>query len=111
MRLTNPLTTARLRLRTLMNADVTERYIAWLRDPDVNRYLELRFGEHSIASTRALIGTLNDSADTLMLGIFLEGSERHIGNIKLGPINPYHRRADIGLLLGERGEWGKGYAS
>ncbi|HEY1157453.1 MAG TPA: GNAT family protein, partial [Arthrobacter sp.] len=47
----------------------------------------------------------------LFAGIFLREGDRHIGNIKLGPINVHHRRADIGLLVGDRACWGKGYAS
>ncbi|MBY0431841.1 MAG: GNAT family N-acetyltransferase [Rhodospirillales bacterium] len=36
---------------------------------------------------------------------------RHVGNIKLGPINRHHRRGDIGLLIGERDQWGRGLAA
>lgn len=34
----------------------------------------------------------------------------HIGNIKLGPINWYHRNADVSLFIGEKYLWGQGYA-
>jgi RimJ/RimL family protein N-acetyltransferase len=42
--------------------------------------------------------------------MFLREDARHIGNIKLGPINRHHGTGDIGLLIGERSEWGKGHA-
>jgi [ribosomal protein S5]-alanine N-acetyltransferase len=45
------------------------------------------------------------------LAIILNDEDRHIGNIKIGPINQIHRFADIGLLIGERDCWGKGYAT
>ena len=45
------------------------------------------------------------------MGIFLVQGNRHIGNIKLGPINLRHKVADLGFLIGERREWGKGYAT
>ena len=47
----------------------------------------------------------------MLLGIVLRDSGQHIGNIKLGGINLYHRRAQIGLLIGEKEQWGKGFAS
>ena len=37
--------------------------------------------------------------------------DKHIGNIKLGPINWIYRIADIGVLIGEKDCWGEGYAT
>jgi RimJ/RimL family protein N-acetyltransferase len=36
---------------------------------------------------------------------------KHIGNIKLGPINIHHNYAEIGLMIGDKDSWGKGFAS
>lgn len=49
--------------------------------------------------------------DNVFLAIVLKADDRHIGNIKLGPINWLHRFADVGLIIGEKDCWGKGYAS
>lgn len=109
MELSTPLRTERLVLRTLNAADATPRYLAWMRDPEVNRFLESRLTEHTIESLRRYIQTCNAGPD-LLLGICLtDGS--HIGNIKLGPVNAYHAHAPIGLLIGERASWGMGYAT
>lgn len=109
--LAKPLTTPRLILRNLKLSDVGDRYLAWLRDSAINRYLESRFEEHTEASIGSFIECVNESPDSVLFGIFLADSGHHIGNIKLGPINRRHRRAEIGLMLGERTEWGMGYAS
>jgi RimJ/RimL family protein N-acetyltransferase len=45
-----------------------------------------------------------------MFGMFRRNDGRHIGNIKIGPLETRHGRGDIGLLIGDRGSWGKGYA-
>jgi ribosomal-protein-alanine N-acetyltransferase len=111
MHLDTPLQGPRLQLRCLRDEDVTARYVAWLNDPEVNRYLELRFQTHALAPTREFVRTVNATGDNLLLGMFIDGGARHIGNIKLGPINPHHHRADIGLLIGDRGAWGQGYAT
>ena len=110
MKLATPLLTDRLVLRTLTVADATERYLGWMRDPEATRFLESRLVDHDLGSLREFIRTSNDSAGSLLLGIYLaDGS--HIGNIKLGPIDAYHSHAAIGLLIGERDQWGKGYAT
>ncbi len=105
-----PIVSSRLLLRTLTTEDVGERYLAWLRHPDVSRYLEIRFEPQTKEATTAYIQALNQSPDNLFLGIFLKDDETHIGNIKLGPIDPHHRRGDFAIVIGAREHWGKGYA-
>jgi RimJ/RimL family protein N-acetyltransferase len=96
-------------LRPLQVEDVGERYLEWMRDPEVLRYLEARFAEHTLESLRAFVAANADRADTLLLAICaLEEDDRHIGNIKVGPLNPYHGTADVGLIIGERTWWGRG---
>jgi ribosomal-protein-alanine N-acetyltransferase len=108
----SPIETKRLQLRNLNDADVTESYLSWLNDPDVLRYLEVRFSKSTdLKDLGAFVKTVNDSRDTLMFGIFIKESGLHIGNIKLGPIKFEHSRAEIGFLIGDRESWGLGYAS
>lgn len=104
--------TNRLVLRSLNDQDVSKEYLFWLRDPSVNKYLEIRFSKsiekHELVN---FINSMNNSADNLLLGIFLKKNNSHIGNIKLGPIIQEHCRSEIGFLIGEKTSWGKGYAS
>lgn len=112
MKLDYPLTSENLTLRTLTTADASESYLAWLSDPDVNRYLEVRFlPPCTVDELARFITETNDSVHSLMLGIFLRSNDRHVGNIKLGPIDWHHATGDIGLLIGDKQEWGKGHAS
>lgn len=101
----------RIYLRRLRAGDVSGDYLQWMNSPEINRYLELRFYQHSMESLHAFVAAMEEDRYNLFTGIFLKDGDRHIGNIKLGPINPYHGHADIGLLIGDRACWGKGYAS
>jgi RimJ/RimL family protein N-acetyltransferase len=105
------LKTGRLELRSLDPDALSPAYCEWLNDPAVNQYLEARFHVQTKESVRVFVRTINDSLDSAMFGIFLRDDGRHIGNIKIGPIDPNHARADIGLLLGDRTQWGKGFAT
>jgi [ribosomal protein S5]-alanine N-acetyltransferase len=112
MILSSPIDTPRTLLRTLEPSDVGSRYLAWLSDPNVTRFLEIRFSP--VCSTEELmsfVNSANASADSLLLGIFLREGRRHIGNIKLGPVQIAHKRAEIGFLIGEKDCWGQGYAA
>lgn len=102
---------ARVELHELDPGDVSDRYVAWLNDPKVNRFLESRFVTHTADSVREFVTAMAASEANVLFGIFLVDSRRHIGNIKIGPVIEQHRTADVGLLIGEQDEWGKGYAS
>ena len=96
-------------LRPLRAEDVGERYLGWMRDPEVLRYLEARFSEQTLASLQAFVAANADRPDTLLLAICaLDDDETHIGNIKVGPLHPHHGTADVGLIIGERAWWGRG---
>jgi RimJ/RimL family protein N-acetyltransferase len=101
----------RIYLRRLNDGDVSTTYLEWMNALEVNRYLESRFYEHTMESLRAFVATMASDLNNLFVGIFLKDGDRHIGNIKLGPINLWHGHADIGLLIGDRACWGQGYAS
>lgn len=111
MEIQKPLISRRMQLRCLSEKDVTDFYVSWLNDPKINKFLELRFYKHSKKSTKKFVRNANASNDTLLLGVFINKGCKHIGNIKIGPINWHHKRADIGLVIGDRKEWCRGYAS
>ncbi len=91
--------------------EVTDEYVTWLNDPAINRYLESRFVRHTAESTRRFVQSIVQSDDSILFGIRYVPVKRHVGNIKLGPIDRHHRRAEIGLLIGDRSVWGRGIAS
>ena len=112
MILSEPLETPNLLLRTLEPAGISQSYLSWLTDPEINRYLEVRFaGPMNLRDLKEFVRSVNASADNLMLGIFLKRDGRHIGNVKLGPIDRRHARSEIGFLIGDKTCWGQGYAS
>ena len=105
-------TSSRLFLRCLSEPDVGQKYLGWLNDPEVNKFLEVRHAPPTtIRQLWKSVDAINGSPDSILFGIFLIEGSRHIGNIKLGPINAIHHRSELGLLIGESSEWGKGLAS
>ncbi|MCG3110432.1 MAG: GNAT family N-acetyltransferase [Candidatus Manganitrophus sp. SB1] len=101
----------RIYLREVRPSDVNERYYHWMNDPETTRFLESRFAPNAIENLRDYVAGKLGDRDNTFLAIVLKKKDRHIGNIKLGPIQWIHRIADIGLLIGEKECWGKGYAT
>ena len=100
----------RIYLRRLTEDDASEDYVRWMNDPEINQYLESRFYTHTIESTKEFIRSVTND-NNYQFGIFDKGTGKHIGNIKIGSINNYHKYADIGFLIGEKSYWGKGIAT
>ena len=92
----------------LEESHVGEAYVRWLNDPRVNRYLESRFAAHTEAGVRDFVRGCLESDSALLLGIRTGDPARHVGNIKLGPIDRRHGLGEVGLLLGEDEVWGRG---
>ena len=105
------LVTDRLVLRSLSEADIDGPYAGWMLDKAVTQFLELRIAPPDRDDLLGFVTKLNLSNDNLLLGVFCRDDGRHIGNIRLGPINRHHAHANIGILLGDRGSWGLGFAS
>jgi ribosomal-protein-alanine N-acetyltransferase len=101
----------RLVLRTLTPADANDDYARWMNDPEIVRYTESRFATHTVESIRSSIESTQAASDSVFLAIITRADGRHIGNIKLGPINSCHLCADIGIIIGEKDCWGHGYAT
>lgn len=98
-----------LRLVTL--ADCTEQYLAWLNDPEVSRYLETRWTPQSMETIREFVRAMSHDPASYLFAIVESATDRHVGNLKVGPINPRHRFADVSYFIGAREVWGKGYAA
>lgn len=100
-----------VRLRLVTESDCTPRYVEWLADPQVNKYLETRFVEQTPDKIRGLVSVMLTDPLSYLFAIVERGSGEHVGNIKIGPINPNHLHADLSYFIGERTSWGKGLAT
>ena len=100
----------RIYLRGVRLSDVNDCYYGWMNDPEITQFLESRFQPNSIESIQEYVKSKLGSPNEIFLSIVLLQDHRHIGNIKLGPMDWIHRRGDIGIIIGEKDCWGKGYA-
>jgi len=79
-------------------------------DREVTQYLENRFFPHSKDDLMNYIDGKNEDPNCLFLGILsISSPDIHIGNIKLDYIDWIHRRGEIGIMIGEKEYWGKGF--
>ena len=86
-----PWRTERVELFLLEPGHVTDEYVGWLRDREVNRYLECRFAPHDLASTMAFVAKMRADADVLMLGIRSSNWDRARRKHQARPDRPQSR--------------------
>lgn len=98
----------RLILEPISNELCTETYLNWLNDPEVYRWLETR-GSQTMPMLKDYIDQ-QLSNKTYMWAIKIKSINKHIGNIKVDPINIKHSLGEFGILMGDKTEWGKGFA-
>ncbi len=101
----------KINLRKILIKDVNQEYVKWLNDFETNKFMETRHSNHNIGKIIQYIKEckLNNS---ILLAICLKKKKNlHIGNIKIGQINNFHKTAEISYFIGNKNEWGKGYGS
>jgi [ribosomal protein S5]-alanine N-acetyltransferase len=97
-------------LRCIEMEDCTDTYVRWLNDSDVNKYLETRWTKQDIESVKKFVAETIASENSILFAIIIKASNKHIGNIKIGPVNRNHLFADVSYFIGDRNSWRKGYA-
>lgn len=98
----------RIELRPLDRENIAI-VLAWLGDSEVNRYMlsghepipyeeEVRWYEAMLASETDLVLQIHDRV-----------SGKYLGNTGLHRIDRTHRGAELGIMIGDTSEWGRGY--
>ena len=87
---------------------VSSNYVSWINDPEVNMYLETK-GNYTLDLLKSYIEEQYNK-EIYFWAIHLKSSNKHIGNIKIDPINEDLNSGEYGILMGDRLNWGKGYA-
>ena len=101
--------TDRLRILPFDESCLTERYVAWLNDPQVVRFSELRHTKHTLASCRAYLEAIQCS-ENIFLSIHAKDAGLHIGNATVTS-DTHNTIADVSIIIGDRSFWSKGLGS
>lgn len=86
----------------------TPRYLHWLNDSEVYKFLETRGGQTMEMLENFIRKQIENKV--FMWAIIKKEDGKHIGNIKIDPVNEIEGSAEYGILMGDKEEWGKGFA-
>jgi RimJ/RimL family protein N-acetyltransferase len=98
----------RLRAR---EPDDLERNLRWINDPEVRLLLlGSRYPISRGAEEKWMEANQSSSFEHVRLAIETKEGQ-HIGNLDLRQASPEHRAANLGIMIGERDYWGRGYGT
>jgi len=98
-------------LRALEKSDINETYLSWLNDPEVTKYMETGRLPVTMEQLEKYYEEITNSPNHVIFAIIETETDKHIGNITLNDINWIHSNANLGIMIGEKDCWGKGYGT
>ena len=100
-------------IKSITIEDCNDTYLGWLLDHDINQFLETRWDNQSIDTIKCFVEKQINSPDSYLFSINFKDNNvyKHIGNIKIGPINFHYNCCDISYFIGEKSYHGQGIAT
>jgi len=89
-----------------------ERNHGWINDTEVTRFLSARYQMSRAAEEewmKSVAGRPMSFERTFFAIVTKDG--RHIGNTNFFNVSPEDRSAELGIMIGDKGYWSKGYGT
>lgn len=100
----------RIYLTSLRKEDVP-LMTAWMSDLETTAYLGMIGHVQRLEEEQEWYDNLARRNDMIVFGIVVRETHQLIGTISLMRINYLHGNAELGITIGERSAWGKGFGS
>jgi RimJ/RimL family protein N-acetyltransferase len=98
----------KVRLRALEEEDLPH-FVAWINDPETRRFMAMRYPLSMTEEESWWQGYLKRKNDHIFAIEAEDGT--YIGNVGLHNIEPENRRAMLGIMIGHKDYWGRGYGT
>ena len=101
----------RIYLRKFKKSDINNTYISWLKDPVVTQFMHAASKLISKKNLLQYYDNFKNNKNDFLFAVIINKNKKHIGNVRLGPVEWAHRRTEFGIMIGDKKNWGQGYAS
>ncbi len=96
------------RLRALEHDDLPH-FVRWINDPETRRFMVMRYPLSMTEEEKWWERFLQRENDYIFAIEAEDGN--YIGNIGLHDIERENRRAELGIIIGDKAYWGQGYGT
>jgi RimJ/RimL family protein N-acetyltransferase len=101
-----PITGHLVRLKVFTEANITDTYLSWLNDPEVVKFSNQRFLQHTSRTSLDYLKSFDDT-ENLLMAVYLKDTEKYIGTMSVYS-SVAHETADIGIMIGDKAYWNSG---
>jgi ribosomal-protein-alanine N-acetyltransferase len=95
-------------LRPFITDLITDCYVDWLNDPDVNEFLEIRFVPQGRESAFEFVNSFWQELECYLWAIYPIDSDKSVGTVTLQKVDRNNGGAEFGIMVGDKDHWGKG---
>lgn len=96
-------------LRPINIKDARSEWYSWLNDPEVTKYQNKGIFPNTKRKQIEYFKKILKSENDVIFAIIEKKSQKHIGSVGLHNIDWIHRSAELGIVIGRKDTWGKGY--
>lgn len=96
-------------LRSITLEDAGSEYLSWLNDGEVTSGLETVAVPYTLNMLRDYITNIVADGNAFMFMVIEKKSGRPIGTAKVHNINKKNGTCNLGLMIGDKNSWGRGY--
>jgi RimJ/RimL family protein N-acetyltransferase len=98
-------------LREIRVSDLDGGWYSWFNDSEVTRLQNKKIFPNSRERQRDYYESLKRSDTDVVLAIIDAETVSHIGNVGLHHIDWIHRSAELGIVIGNKKYWGRGFGA
>lgn len=96
-------------LRLPKEKDLRGNWYRWFNDPIITRYQNKGIFPNTLFRQKKYYTFVMNSKSDIVFAIIEKKTQKHIGCVGLHNIDPVHRSAELGIIIGEKKYWGRGY--
>ena len=96
-------------LRLPIAKDLEGLWYTWLNDPFVTKYQNKGIFPNTSDMQREYWQSMLKSSNDVIFAIISKEDAKHIGSVGLHKIDWVHRSAELGIIIGEKEYWKRGY--
>ena len=100
----------KVKLRIFKKNLINKKYLNWMNDSDTSKYLINYNKKYNLKDIQKYVENLLNSKLDYLFSIH-KNNDEHIGNLRLGPVNPKTNTIRFGMMIGNKKNWGKGIGS
>lgn len=95
-------------LEPFSNKFVNNEYLAWMKDAETAKFIQKAKQNISLNDLNLFVNKMIDSNFDYFFAILSKKNSKHIGNVRLGPIDFKAMRSNFGILIGNKNFHGIG---